>query len=111
MTEAKRITLVDVQSAFYLIGIGIVTGVIALGGEYARFYFKKWKDKKSPFEDPNSNIVHLQTNPRRATIRYRTSIFHHQGNLKQSKSAPGELNGVVTIDAEQISNVSETIIS
>ncbi|OWF39812.1 Glutamate receptor ionotropic, kainate 3 [Mizuhopecten yessoensis] len=61
ITSAKAITLVDVQSAFYLIGIGLTLASIVMGIENIQSAFKKKKterkEKKAKEKEQNSNGI------------------------------------------------------
>ncbi|XP_046342594.1 glutamate receptor 4-like isoform X1 [Haliotis rufescens] len=54
-TEAKPIILIDVQSAFYLIGIGVVIAAIALGCEWLFRYIKCRKSKPAHMANCNGH--------------------------------------------------------
>lgn len=47
LTEAKAISLIDVQSAFYACIIGIFLGAVALIVEIMISKYRKYKEKKS----------------------------------------------------------------
>ena len=63
VTEAKKLTVIDLQSAFYLIGIGIFAASVFLLFEILKTKYVKLKEKRGKLKQKET-IRHIKTVPR-----------------------------------------------
>lgn len=64
LKEPKAITLIDVQSAFYMIGIGIFVASFTLFIEFLKQTYCKWREKIGKAKEKPQTIRHVSTIPK-----------------------------------------------
>ncbi|CAC5375407.1 GRIK2 [Mytilus coruscus] len=64
LKEPKAITLIDVQSAFYMIGIGIFVASFTLFIEFLKQTYCKWREKIGKAKEKPETIRHVSTIPK-----------------------------------------------
>ncbi|CAG2217228.1 GRID1 [Mytilus edulis] len=64
LKESNAITLIDVQSAFYLIGIGIFVASCSLCMEFCKHKYCKWREKIGKGKEKPQMIRHVSTTPK-----------------------------------------------